>query len=449
MRELEPAHNFEAEQAVLGAVLFSNAAYHQLADVLRQEHFADPLHGKLWSYMGRMIERGQTCSPITLKSYADADLREAGDASYLLELMGVSVPEADALGVARVVVEAYAQRQAAEAVEAMRAPTDDPMARIAETAARLGELADNAAIDSPCRAFSAVVDDVLGTAEAVHKRGGGISGIATGFGALDDALGGLHPGELTILAARPSMGKSALAAGIGFKVAHGGVPVLFDSLEMTAESIGARLVSEWAEVPGHRIRQGTVNSLDLDRYMAAGNARRDLPFYIDDSAGLSIATIRARARQAHRRHRIGLLIVDYLQLCSGSADRRDGNRVQEVSEITRGLKALAKELKIPVLALSQLSRAVEARSDRRPVLSDLRESGSIEQDADVVLFLFREEYYLERSDRRGSPDHIASMGRAELIIGKQRHGATGVVELRFDGALTRFSNAGATAREAA
>ena len=283
------------------------------------------------------------------------------------------------------------------------------------------------------RPFSAVVDSELGRADAVFRRGGGLSGISTGLAPLDALLGGLHSGNLIILAARPAMGKSALATNIGVNVASAGLPVGFFSLEMSAEEIGARIISAGAGVPGHKMRQGTMTAAEIDRYMAAGDAIKSLPLFIDDTAALSIATLRARARRMHRQHGIALLIVDYLQLASGG-DRRDG-RTAEVGEITRGLKALAKELNIPILALSQLSRAVESRVDKRPQLSDLRESGSIEQDADVVMFIYRAEYYLERSEKRGTPEHIAALGQAEVIVAKQRHGPTGVAHLQFDGAL--------------
>jgi replicative DNA helicase len=246
------------------------------------------------------------------------------------------------------------------------------------------------------------------------------------------------------------MGKSALAGDIGFNVASAGTPAGLFSLEMTGDQIGSRIIGANARVPGHKIRQGTMSGADMDRYMSAGASLRNLPLHIDDKAALSIASLQARARRMKRAHGIGLLIVDYLQLLSGG-DRRDG-RTAEVSEITRGLKVLAKDLGIPVLALSQLSRRVEERPDKRPQLADLRESGSIEQDADAVLFIYRAEYYLEKSDRVGAPEHIDAMGKAEIIIGKQRHGPTGVVMLNFDGALTTFNGGTCSAnndREAA
>jgi replicative DNA helicase len=457
MREREPLHNFEAEQAVLGAVLADNGAWHQLADFLRPEAFADPLHGRLWQGIGRMIGRGQNASPVSLQAFAqrDADMLKAGGAGYLVKLANASVHAVDAVDMGRIVHELHLRRQAIEAAQAVIDGAHDgdaalnPMAGIAEAAARLGDLADSAAPDATCKPFGAVVERVLGTADAIYKRGGGLSGMSTGYPTLDGMLGGLHPGELTILAARPAMGKSALALGIGANVAGAGTPAGFFSLEMSAEQLGARLVSEVAGVPGHKIRQGTMSAAEIERYMRAGDARKSLPLFIDDAGSLTIAALRARAARMKRTHGVGLVIVDYLQLLSG-ADRRDG-RTQEVSEITRGLKALAKELHCPVLALSQLSRAVEQRTDKRPMLSDLRESGSIEQDADAVAFIYREEYYAERSDRAGSPDHIAAMGQAEIIVAKQRHGPTGTVRLRFDGALVRFSDIASTttAREAA
>jgi replicative DNA helicase len=450
MVERNPPHSFEAEQCVLGAVLADNRAFAEF-DFLEPAAFADPAHGKLWAAIARLIGRGQPASPVTLRTYveSDADLAKGGIA-YLGALVAASAPIIDAVAMGRIVHELHIQRQAQTTMREALDGADalDPMAAIAETAQRLGDLADSAAPDETCRPFSAIADSVMGAADSIYKRGGGLSGLPTGFEPLDAMLGGLHPGELVILAARPSMGKTALATDIGFNIASAGVPAGFLSLEMTADQIGARIVAANAGVPGYKIRQGTMTGADMDSYMAAGIAHRDLPLHIDDRAALTIAGVQARARRMKRAHGIGLLIVDYLQLLSGG-DRRDG-RTQEISEITRGLKTLAKDLKIPILALSQLSRAVEQRSDKRPQLSDLRESGSIEQDADAVLFIFREEYYLERSDRRGSPDHIASMGQAEIIIGKQRHGPVGTVALRFDGALTKFSDAqGEPSRQAA
>lgn len=445
--EREPLHNFEAEQAVLGTILADNAAWHHFSDFLTAEAFTDGLHRKMFTTICRVIERGQVASPVTLRGYfeSDADLRAAGGLSYVASLAAVAVPAADAAKMAQIIYDLQLRRQA---IDAMRETMDaaheldaalDPAAFIGAAADRLGDIAGKGLDGTAARPFSAVVDDVLGTAETVYNRGGGLSGISTGLASLDAMLGGLHPADLTILAGRPSMGKTALATDIGCNVARDGLPVGFFSLEMSAEQIGARIVSAAAGVPGHKMRQGTMSAAEIGRYMAAGDAVKALPLFVDDTAALSISALRSRARRMHRQHGIRLLIVDYLQLCSGG-DRRDG-RTAEVSEITRGLKALAKELSVPVLALSQLSRAVEQRTDKRPQLSDLRESGSIEQDADAVLFVYRGEYYLERSDKRGSPDHIASMGQAELIVAKQRHGPTGTALLRFDGALTKFSDA--------
>jgi replicative DNA helicase len=439
--ERGPLHNFEAEQAVLGAILANNAAYTACADFLTPEAFADGFHLELYRAMGRLLERGQPANPITLSGALD--FAPVGGPAYLARLVAVGVGTTDAVALGELVHGLHLKRQA---VETMRAAIDeaqapgasiDPAAPISAVADRLAELVSKSATREEAQPFGQVAERVMGTAESIYRRGGGLSGVATGYSGLDATLSGLNGGDLLILAGRPSMGKTALATGLAVNVTTNGLPVGFFSLEMSSEQIGERILAADAGIAGQRTRQGDMTSAEMQRFMNAGTARKALPLYIDDTGALTVAALRARARRMARRHGIGLLIVDYLQLLSGGSDRRDG-RTQEVSEITRGLKALAKELDIPVLALSQLSRAVEGRVDKRPMLSDLRESGSIEQDADVVMFVYREEYYLERSDRRGTPAHIDAMGRAEVIIAKQRRGPTATVPLAFDAALTRF-----------
>jgi len=438
--EREPLHNFEAEQAVLGAILASNTAYAACADFLAPEAFADAFHRELYRAMGQMLDRGQPTNPITLRGVLD--FGPVGGPAYLAGLLAASVGTTDAVTMAELVHGLHVQRQA---VEAMRAAIDeahtagaaiDPAAPISAVADRLAELVSKSATREDAQPFGQVADRVMGTAESIYQRGGGLSGVATGYSGLDATLSGLHGGDLLILAGRPSMGKTALATGIAVNVATNGMPAGLFSLEMSSDQIGERILAADAGIAGQRTRQGDMSSAEMQRFMNAGAARKTLPLFIDDTGALTVAALRARARRMARRHGIGLLIVDYLQLLTGN-DRRDG-RVQEVSEITRGLKALAKELNVPVLALSQLSRAVEGRVDKRPMLSDLRESGSIEQDADVVMFVYREEYYIERSDKRGTPAHIDAMGRAEVIIAKQRRGPTATVPLAFDAAVTRF-----------
>jgi replicative DNA helicase len=440
MSEREPLHNWEAEQAVLGTILMNNAAYAACADFLPPEAFADGFHRDLYRAIGRLVDGGKPASPITLRG--DLDFAPVGGPAYLARLVAVGVDTTDAVAMAEMIQNLHVRRQA---IEAMTAAVDethaagatlDPAATIGAIADQLAELVSKSATREDAQPFASVADRVMGTAESIYRRGGGLSGISTGYTGLDATLTGLHGGDLLILAGRPSMGKTALATNIGVNVAASGLPVGFFSLEMSSEQIGERILAADAGIAGQRTRQGDMTSAEIQRFMNAGNGRKSLPLFIDDTGALTVAGLRARARRMARKHGIGLLIVDYLQLLTGG-DRRNG-RVQEVSEITRSLKALAKDLRIPVLALSQLSRAVETRTDKRPQLSDLRESGSIEQDADVVMFVYREEYYLERSDRRGSQAHIDALGQAEVIVAKQRRGPTMTIPLAFDAALTRF-----------
>ena len=454
----ELPRNLEAEQALLGSILVSNKAYHNVSDFLRAEHFANALHGKLYDDLARLIEKGQAVSVVTLKTYLEQDeaMKKAGGAAYLAGLMAASAHMADAATYARIVVDAAHRRRvidlAAEAIVAARSPEagDSATQQIERLERGLYDISRDGEEGGflPSRHF---LTQAVASAEAAHKREGHLAGLSTGLSDVDDLLGGLHRSDLVILAGRPSMGKTALATNMAFaaaqryreELADGGVhrpvdgaKVAFFSLEMSGEQLMVRIVADRAGVPSERIRRGQLTNPEMERVIAACQELEDLPLFIDQTAALSVGALRTRARRLQRQHGIGLIVVDYLQLV-GSA-RTDG-RVQEVSEISRGLKTLAKELDVPVLALSQLSRKVEDRTDKRPQLSDLRDSGSIEQDADVVLFVFREEYYLEKT-ANGSAEHLASLGLAELLISKQRHGPTGTVKLRFAGAKTKFSD---------
>jgi replicative DNA helicase len=475
----EPPHNFEAEQALLGSILVNNAAYHRVAEFLKGEHFADPLHGKLFDALARLIERGQLVSAITLKTYieSDEDMKAAGGAAYLAGLAAASVHVIDAGDFGRLVHDLFLLRQLIElgqdVVNGAFKPTLDETAveqiEIAEK--KLYDLASVGQTDGGFRPFRAALTEAMVAAEAAYNRAGQLTGVATGLTQLDQLLGGLHKSDLLILAGRPSMGKTALATNIAFNAVkayreeHGedgkpkvidGAVVGFFSLEMSAEQLANRILSEQAGISSEKIRKGEMASGDFDRVISVSQELEHLNLYIDDTPALSIAALRTRARRLKRTRGLGLLIVDYLQLLSPSGKSRQENRVQEVSEITRGLKTLAKELDVPVIALSQLSRAVEQREDKRPQLADLRESGSIEQDADVVMFVFREEYYLtrteptrraEESDQKFNERHEAwkerceqTYGKAEVIVAKQRHGPTGIVRLSFEGAITKFDN---------
>lgn len=448
-------HNFEAEQALLGAILYSNTAYHRISDATKPEHFADPAHGSLYQAMAGLIEKGQPANALTLKGFAEQDegLKAAGGSKYLARLYAASVAAEDARIYSDLIVDQYRRRRLieiadhAKAVASSATTQQDALSQISAVERELYELAT---VDRPVGGFRSsgvALDEALDQAEAAYKSRGKLVGVSTGFASLDRFLGGLHKSDLLILAGRPSMGKTALATNIAFHTAkafeagdkRNGAIVGFFSLEMAASQIMLRGAAEHIQVSAEAIRQGRISNFQWDRLQSAQEGLARLPLFIDDAAGLTIAEIRARARRQKRQHGLGLLVVDYLQLIEGSAKGR-GDRVQQVSEISRGLKTLAKELEVPVLALSQLSRQVENRTDKRPQLSDLRESGSIEQDADVVMFVYREEYYLERSDKKNSHEHISSMGKAELIVAKHRNGPTGTVEMTFNGALTKFGD---------
>ena len=475
----EPPHNFEAEQALLGAILVNNSAYQRVAEFLKPEHFADPLHGKLFDAVSRLIERGQVVSAVTLKSYVEQDeaVKAAGGATYLARLAAASVHVIDAGDFGRTVHDLYLRRQLIDVGEGMvngafSGDIDEMALQQIELAEKkLYDLASSGQVDGGFRPFRAALTEATLAAEAAYHRVGQLTGVASGLFQLDQLLGGLHRSDLIILAGRPSMGKTALATNIAFnavkayreehdddgkpKVADGAV-VGFFSLEMSAEQLATRILSEQAGISSEKIRKGELISGDFDKVLSVSQELEHLNLFIDDTPALTIAALRTRARRLKRTHGLGMIVVDYLQLLNASGRNKQDNRVQEVSEITRGLKTLAKELDVPVLALSQLSRAVEQREDKRPQLADLRESGSIEQDADVVMFVYREEYYLQRgeptrraeeNDQRFNERHDAwkqrceqTYGKAEVIVAKQRHGPTGVVRLAFEGSLTKFDN---------
>jgi replicative DNA helicase len=471
-----PPHNLEAEQALLAAILVNNAAYHKVAEFLRPDHFAQGVHGRIFAAIEKLIERGQIANPVTLANYFDQDgaLQEIGGAQYLVRLAASVVTIINAEDYGRTIHDCFLRRQLiaigedvvndAYAFDLERAATQ----QIETAEQQLFDLATKGQYEGGFQPFRNAMTDAVLMAEAAFKRSGKTTGVASGFTDLDRLLGGLHPSDLVILAGRPSMGKTALATNIGFHAARnfrpkdeGGVEdgavVGFFSLEMSAEQLATRILAEESNVPSHEIRQGKVSNEGFDKFVQASQRLASVPFFIDDTPALSIAGLRTRARRLKRQQGLGLVIVDYLQLLRGGGDNGGfENRVQEISEITRGLKALAKELEVPVLALSQLSRAVEQREDKRPMLSDLRESGSIEQDADVVMFVFREEYYLSRSEPVQHTDESVekfgdrhdrwkercekAYGTAEVMVAKQRHGPIGKVTLQFNGDTTKFSN---------
>ncbi len=474
-----PPYNTDAEQALLGAMLISNAAYGRVSEFLEPAHFGNAVHGRIFGAIGKLIERGQIANRVTLQNLFDQDgaLADIGGAQYLARLAESAVTVINAADYGRVIHDLYLRRELialGEDIvnEAFRQDLDDRAPEQIERAEqRLFDLANTGQAEGGFRAFSAAMTSAINDAEAAYKRDGKIVGVGTGFRDLDKMLGGLHPSDLVILAGRPSMGKSALATNIAFNAATAYRPALgpdgrrvaaegavagFFSLEMSSEQLAARTLAGESGISSDRIRRGDVGRVEFDRFVQASHRLQTLPLFIDDTPALSVSTLRTRARRLMRQQGLGLIVIDYLQLLRPSVQVRTlENRVQEISDITRGLKALAKELSIPVLALSQLSRAVEQREDKRPLLSDLRESGSIEQDADVVMFIYRQEYYdaREPTKRPGEDDGKFNdryqqwredlekiHGLAEVIVAKQRHGPVGAIKLHFDAETTRFDD---------
>ena len=463
-------HNVEAEQQLLGALLNNNDLYDRVSSVVKAEHFYDPVHARIFEVIDARITKNALASPVTVKNFLEEDegLRELGGAAYLANLAGGAVSSYAARDYAQTVRDLAIRRELMSlgqeiASKASRVDVaSEPREQIVEAEQALYAMSDQGQANQGFQSFLRAVTDAVEVANAAYQRDGGLAGVSTGLEDMDKKLGGLHKSDLLILAGRPSMGKTSLATNIAFNIAkayrrgerpdgtqgavNGGV-VGFFSLEMSAEQLAARILSEAAEVPSEQIRRGDMTEGEFRRFVEAAKQLEACPLFIDDTPALPIPQLAARARRLKREHGLDVLIVDYLQLVRPG--RSSDSRVNEVSEITQGLKAIAKELDIPVVALSQLSRQVESREDKRPQLSDLRESGSIEQDADVVMFVFREEYYAERE--KPGDDKLDEMakwaermerlhGKAEVIVGKQRHGPIGTVELSFEGRFTRFGN---------
>jgi replicative DNA helicase len=464
-------HNIEAEQALLGAILVNNEAFYRVSDFLEPRHFFEPVHQNIYEIAGSLVRVGKIANPVTLKTFLPADVDIAGltVSQYLARLAAEATTVINAEDYGRTIYDLSTRRSLIVIGEdmvnvAFDAPVDFiPRDQIEDAERRLYELAETGKYDGGFQRFAAALTTAVDMAARAYQRDGRLSGLATGLHDLDRMMGGLQPSDLVIVAGRPGMGKTALATNVAYNIArawhgevrpdghtetvNGGI-VGFFSLEMSAEQLATRIISEQTEIPSYRIRRGEIDPNNFDRIAAIAREMESLPLYIDETGGLAIAQLAARARRLKRQRGLDLLVVDYLQLLQGSTRRAIEGRVQEVTEITTGLKALAKELNVPILACSQLSRQVESRDDKHPQLSDLRESGSIEQDADVVLFVFREEYYLKNKEpRAGTDEHFkwqtdmeAVHGKAELIIGKQRHGPTGTVQLQFKADVTRFSD---------
>ena len=455
-----PPHNLEAEMGLLGAILVNNRAIERVAEYLRAEHFADAIHGRIYDACRTVIERGQVANPTTLRHVLEADpaFAEVGGAAYLVQLAESAVTIVNADDYGRLIHDLHLRR---ELIDLGTEVVNDAFAGDLERTAtnqiesaeqRLYDLATTGEKDGGFKPFTESMRNAIHMAQAAFQREGRLAGLSTGFTQLDNQLGGLHPSDLIILAGRPSMGKTALATNIAFNAAQAaaqeGGSVGFFSLEMSAEQLATRILAEVTRVPSNKVRNGELNQHEFDSLVLKSRELQAAPLFIDDTPALTVSALRTRARRLKRQHGLSLIVIDYLQLVQGNQQSRNDGRVQEISEITRGLKTLAKELNVPVVALSQLSRAVEQREDKRPQLADLRESGTIEQDADVVMFIFREEYYLRRREpREGTEEHEKWQeemdrvySRAEVIVAKQRHGPVGTVPLKFEASFTRFDN---------
>ena len=463
-------HSIEAEQQLLGAILTNNDLFERVAPIVGAEHFYDPVHARIFETASARIAKNNLASPVTLKAFLedDAGLAELGGPTYLVRLAGAAISSFAVRDYAEMIYDMAIRRELITvgneiAAKAARVDVDsEPKEQIIEAEQKLYALAEQGKTEQGFQSFLTAVTDAVKVANAAYQREGGLAGVSTGLVDMDKKLGGLHRSDLLILAGRPSMGKTSLATNVAFNIARaykkgltssgeegavdGGV-VGFFSLEMSAEQLATRILSEVAEIPSNQIRRGDFTESEFRRIVDAAKELEAAPLFIDDTPALPISQLAARARRLKRTHGLDVLFIDYLQLVRGTG--RSENRVNEISEITMGLKAIAKELDIPVIALSQLSRQVENREDKRPQLSDLRESGSIEQDADVVMFVFREEYYKEREkpgdhelDKMGiwQEEMERLHGKAEVVIGKQRHGPIGTVELSFEGQFTRFGN---------
>ncbi|MDB2697509.1 replicative DNA helicase [Alphaproteobacteria bacterium] len=459
--------NIEAEQSLIGSVLFDNKVLEDLPTNFTTRHFFDPLHASIFDACIFLIDNGRLADPLTLKSYLKQDdlQRDMDIEKYLSELREGVVSLSKAKFYAEEIRNCYVRRSLIrigdELINKSVNPTLDvtPDQEISNTEEQLYNLAEKDQINSGPLDFKSVLASATNQINEAYNRKGKLSGIDTGFSGLNRQLGGLNKSDLLVLAGRPAMGKTALATNIGFNAAKSSKlekneSILIFSLEMSAEQLAQRILAEQSTIDSHKLRSGDLNETEFSKLVSTQNDILNLPFFIDDTPAISVGQIASRARRLKRTHGLSVIIIDYIQLIQGSKASEAQGRVQEVSNITRGLKSLAKELNVPILALSQLSRAVEQREDKRPILADLRESGSIEQDADVVMFVYREEYYLDKSeptqrdnenqesfnerflkwqDRRNMAE-----GKAEIIISKQRHGPTGIVQVQFEAKFTRF-----------
>ncbi len=453
--------NLEAEQALLGSILVNNDIIDEIANIIKPSSFYDPAHTKIYEVIETLNNKGMIANPITLKNFFEKDnmLDEVGGTEYLVKLTRFSGSTKQAIDYAKVIHEMYLRRELVLISDNLSSETLNTKEQSAEkiiegTEKSLFDLAERGSFSQSFLKFNQALDQTIEMATQAMKSDQGVVGVPTGLKDLDEKLGGLHKSDLVILAGRPGMGKTALATNIAYHAAQSlqsrqeQSSVAFFSLEMSSEQLSTRILSEQARIKSDDIRRGKVTEEEINRYIETSRNIYNLPLFIDETPAITIATLSNRARRIKRLFGVSLVVVDYIQLMRSPNTSRNENRVQEVSEITQGLKALAKELKVPVLALSQLSRAVEQRDEKKPQLSDLRESGSIEQDADVVMFVYREAYYLEnKQPKLGSIEHAEWQskmndvnGLADIILGKQRHGPTGTVKVEFEGIYTKFKD---------
>ena len=455
----ELPNNIEAEQAVIGSILVSNEIFDEINTIVSSNNFYDPMHQKIFGSIESLIYKGMLANPITLKNYFQDDKDELNIPEYLVKITKFSTSTRQATEYSKIIYDMFVRRELIKISEqtidtAKLNDLDTNGQKIIEKSERLlFDLAEKGSFNSSLIKFDEAVKQTIEMASAAYKNEEGIVGVPTGLRDLDDRLGGLHQSDLIIIAGRPSMGKTALATNIAFNAAqklHDSgkkSSIAFFSLEMSSEQLSTRILAEQSRIKSNDIRRGRISDDQFDKFIETSKNISELPLYIDETPAISIAAMSNRARRIKRLFGLEMIVVDYIQLMKGTFNNKDG-RVQEISEITQGLKAIAKELSIPVVALSQLSRAVEQRDDKKPMLSDLRESGSIEQDADVVMFVYRESYYLKTKEPRpATVEHAEWQVKmnevshlAELIIGKQRHGPTGNISLEFEEMFTKFKD---------
>ena len=455
----ELPNNIEAEQAVLGSILISNELFDDVTNIITAKNFYDPMHAKIYSAIEKLIYSGMLANPITLKNHFENDQDKLNIPEYLVKITKFSTSVRQSIEYSKIIYDLFVKRELIKISEniidtAKLNDFENGGQKIIENSEKaLFDLAEKGSFNSSFIKFDNALKMTIEMASNAYRNEDGIVGVPTGLRDLDDRLGGLHKSDLVIIAGRPSMGKTALATNIAFnaarKIQEEGkkTSIAFFSLEMSSEQLSTRILAEQSRIKSNDIRRGKISEDQFDKFIETSKNISELPLYIDETPAISIAALSNRARRIKRTFGLDMVVVDYIQLMTGINSRKDG-RVQEISEITQGLKALAKELSIPVLALSQLSRAVEQRDNNKPQLSDLRESGSIEQDADVVMFVYREAYYLEKKEPRPATveyaEWQAKMGEvssmAEIIIGKQRHGPTGNVFLEFEAMFTKFKD---------